>query len=802
MRYFNEQTEDKLGYSQLRDLLAGRATTEEGKAQCVRLKPYSKPRGIEVELGRVMECRNLLRAEEPFYFEVSQSVAGLLDHASVPGNWLRVDDIFRLQKWLRMVRELITYFKARKETYPLLWRMVERLNWNKNLPAHLDRILDSRGNMRDDASPKLKLLRRERNAQSADLRKSLASILRNAIQNGWSEASEITIRNDRFVIPMISDFKGRIKGFVHDVSQSGRTIFVEPTSVLEQNNRIREIFLEEHNEVTRILLEVTAMIREEVPSLRDYSKSVARLDFVRAKARLAIDTGSEKPKFDPKRREMNIILGRHPLLLLKSGMQKEDVVPLSLHMDADNRIILISGPNAGGKSVSLKTVGLLQLMLQSGLLVPCSAESEFTWFNQLFIDIGDEQSIQSDLSTYTSHLQNMGQMLKHLHNQSLFLMDEFGSGTDPKLGGALAEAFLEKFVEAGAFGVITTHYGNLKNYADHTPGLVNAAMQFDPTTLTPTYSIEVGVPGRSYAFEIAKNVGIPKAILKSARERIDGEQIYSEELLLKLESQKAELEQVLGEQKTKNAELKKWLERNQQLNKQIKSQQTGILAEAHKQAEGLINQANAKIEHTIKEIREQQADRERTRELRKELREMLPEPPPAEPDEVVEREVPKEVKPDLPVVMPGATISEGDWVQMVNTVNVGKVLNIQGKRAVVSMGELRVTVKLNQLERIKSPKHVREVAGGGRGSVGKMATVSTELRVKGFRVEQALPVVNKFIDDAIVAGLKEVRILHGKGTGALRQAIRDTLHKVPEVSRFTDAELNAGGAGWTVVSLK
>ncbi len=798
MKYYNERTEQQLGFDRLREFLIGRANTEDGKALCERLKPYAKPGGIDIELTRVLECKELLETDESFTLEIRDSMEIIFDHASVNGHWLILSDLFRFLKWLQMVRDVISYFRTRKEKYPTLWSGIERLDWRKDLLVRLKGIVDAKGNMKDDASPTLKVLRRQRMSLSSDLRRQLNSILRHASQSGWTDASEITIRNDRYVIPLNADFKGRIKGFVHDVSQSGRTVFVEPSSVLDANNRIREVLLQEKNEITRILIEATTWIREELPALKDYAKSVARLDFIRAKARLAVDTKSIKPKFDRKGNVAQILQGRHPLLMLKEGMTYEQVIPLTVRMEKEkSRIILISGPNAGGKSVSLKTIGLLQLMIQSGLLVPCDEESEFVWFEKLFIDIGDEQSIQSDLSTYTSHLANMQVMIQSMDDRSLFLVDEFGSGTDPRLGGAMAEAFLERFLASGAFGVITTHYGNLKNFADNRPGIVNAAMQFNPQSLSPTYQIEIGVPGRSYAFEIARNVGIPEEILDEARSKVDGDQLQSEELLLKLEGQKAELEAVLKEQKENNSELKHWLTRNQEMNRMIKQQETRILREAHEAAQALINEANSKIERTIKEIRENQADREKTKELRTELREMLPDPPPALPDEVVQ----EEEKEAAPEIIKGEEINIGDWVQVRESQSTGKVLDIQGKRAIVAIGEMRATVKMNRLDKIKKPKKDKVRAGTGTNRISKRAHVSTELHVKGFRVEQALPVVSKFIDDALMAGVKELRILHGKGTGALRQAIRDYLTAVPEVNKLTDAPLDAGGEGWTLVSL-
>lgn len=803
MKNLNQQTEEKLGFHELRSLMEARAATEEGKEICVRMAPFRKPSLIAAELERVRECRDLLLYEDSFSIEFTTSVQPLLDQAAIAGNWLKAQDLFRLAKWLRMVRDIMHYFRQRKEKYPGLWDLVAGLDWKKELLAQIDQLLDDRGNVRDDASPELRLIRRQMQETSAELRRTLQATLRNAINNGWSDANEITIRNERLVIPVKADFKGKIKGFVHDVSSSGQTIFLEPSSALDANNHLRELQLQEHNEIVKLLSAITAKIRLEVPLLAAYIKAVTRVDFTRAKARLAIDMHAEKPLFIPEGTCTMIVKGRHPLLLARRQMRKEDVVPLSILLDTDQRIVLISGPNAGGKSVTLKTIGLMQLMVQSGMLVPAEESSEFRYFDKLFIDIGDEQSIQSDLSTYTSHLRNMREMLGGLDGRTLFLMDEFGSGTDPRLGGALAEAFLDRFVATGAFGVITTHYGNLKKYAEQTPGIVNAAMQFDPKTLTPTYQIEVGVPGRSYAFEIAANVGVPAAILKDARNRIEGTELQTEELLLKLEAQRAELETVMADNKKKNEELKHLLERNKALGEQTKANEAKVLKQAHQQAQAMIDSANAKIERTIKEIRESQAEKERTRELRKELQAMLPTPPPVEEEEEELEEEPSVEAEEVPEVMHGVPVAIGDWVQLKDASSYGQLLDIQAQRAVVALGEMRVTVKLKNLLKIKPPRSVRAYSTNLSAlKMGKKANASSELRIQGFRVEQALPVVQRFMDDAILAGLHEVRLLHGKGTGALREAIRELLATIHEVESIEDAHADHGGEGWTVVRLR
>jgi DNA mismatch repair protein MutS2 len=805
MKNLSKQTETKLGYDILRDLLEGRAATEQGKEMCQQLRPFQHSNQVAPELDRVEECRDLLRFDESFSLDYAGNVTELLNHAAVPGNWLQVRDFHSFLRWLRMVREITTYFSSRQAKYPALAALVKVLNVNKALLKGIEAVVDDRGNIKDNASPKLQSLRKEQATQSADLRKSMQSILRHAVERGWSDAAELTIRNDRLVIPIKADFKGHIKGFIHDVSQSGQTIFLEPSSALEANNRIRQLVLEEHNEIVRILMALTAQVREDLPNLRRFTEVVAQLDFIRAKARLAVELDAFKPRFEPANKVLLLVKGRHPLLVLKQGKEKGKVVPLSVQMTPAQRIILVSGPNAGGKSVTLKTVGLLVLMLQSGLLVPADESSEFPWFTDIFVDIGDEQSIQSDLSTYTSHLKNMRDMLAHLREGKLFLMDEFGSGTDPRLGGAIAEAFLERFVDSGAYGIVTTHYGNLKTFADRKPGIVNAAMQFDPQTLSPTFRIDVGIPGRSYAFEIAQNVGVSKELLEDARGRIEGKQLETEDLLLRLEAQKHELETLLQENRRINEELAVILKRNQELSQRAKEEEARILREAHQRAQLLIDSANAKIENTIREIRESQAEKERTKTLRRELAQMLPALPAEEAEEIAAEEevvlIPEEDE-SSPETLPGAAIAEGDWVLLKDSNSYGQVLDLQDKRAVVSLGDMRITVKTKHLVKIKPPKDGRSPMMKRAGAmVAKKANVSLELSVKGFRVEQALPQVQRFIDDAILAGMPEVRILHGKGTGALREAIREFLAIIPEVKRTEDAPVDQGGAGWTVVYL-
>ena len=825
MKLQPEQTLKKLGFGQVTQALASRARTEGGRRYCEELVPTSNKIELHDAHTRLGEYLKVLDTDEAFYPDYSGDVTPYLRKASIEGNWLLREDVFALLKWLRMVRDAVAWFRTRRDRFPTVWQMFNGLEFDKAILADFETVINDRGKIKDSASDDLRRIRREMNRISSELRKQLNSILKNAIKEGWTLDKEVTIRNDRLVIPLRADFKGRVKGFVHDVSQSGQTIFVEPQESLESNNRIRRLFGEEKNEIVRILTDLTEKVREKLPELRGFAELMDRVDFLGAKARLAQDWKCSLPKVHLDQKVWKLVLAYHPLLVQKLG--KLYVIPLNMEINSSKRIVLISGPNAGGKSVSLKTVGLLQVMLQSGLAIPVDPTSEFSLVNKIFIDIGDEQSIQSDLSTYTSHLAHMREMLDGLDDNSLFLIDEFGSGTDPRLGGAIAEAFLERFVKTKALGIITTHYGNLKTFADTHAGIQNAAMEFDPADLAPTYRIQVGMPGRSYAFEIARNVGVPDTILKAAEKKISKREIYTDELLLKLENQKAELERITKENKAKQGQLKFLQEQYETLKGNLEVRQADILRKAEEEAESLVKGANARIERTIREIKESQADKEKTKRLRKDLETSIqrntPEKtaipdqpaisiPELENEKVAAKTAPKESKtgaekrtkpkPIKKTPLKTGPLEVGDWVLLKANNSKGEIMEIKKKKAVVAVGGMRMTLKVADLERTHPPIGVKSgpsASTAARIRIQEIAQVKTELNVMGKKVDETLPLVTKFVDAALAAGLREVRILHGKGTGALRTSIRQFLRSYPEIVSMEDAPIQLGGAGWTVV---
>ncbi len=791
MKLFHTHTYQKLGFQEILDHGARRLVSSDAKARWAHIAPLTNASQITLLLSEVNQFKQLIEEGEklPGFHFVSMSTT--LSKVEVEGNWLNIDELAQLLYWLRSIIDIRNFFKKHQELAPDLDALVNASSFHGALMERIDQLIDERGNLRDDASPELLRIRKSQKSASKELREVLYKVLRKALDHNWSQDKEITIRNDRFVIPVKAESKGNIPGFVQDVSQSGNTVFVEPAEALTLNNRIRELQMEEKNEILRILQSVTREIARHADMLEVFQEVMIQLELIRAKAQLAIELGAIYPEIRHEVDQFEIRKAYYPLLLLKAKKEGMKVIPLSMSFESKGRIVVISGPNAGGKSVSLKTVGLLQLMLQSGFLVPVEEGSTFRIFDSLFINIGDEQSVESDLSTYTSHLFHLRQMGDNMNERSLFLIDEFGSGTDPKQGGAIAEAFLERFLRQGAYGVITTHYGNIKKFAELTKGIANAAMEFDTAELKPTYRLLTGVPGRSYAFEIAERVGVHPTIIRKARKKVGKEEVDVEKLLEELEKKNTRLNQLLSENKKESQKLERLVKENDSLQSELVRRRRKVVNQAKQEANKLIQEANRKIENTIREIKEQQAEKEITKKLREELDAAVHEV------EVVEEKAPKEVKDDRIV---NGKIEEGDWVKLKNAETQGQLIDLQGKKGVMLSGGMKLQVKIDQLQKIKPPKQSK--AKDARTSGIRMVDAQVELRVMGMRVDEALIEVDQKVDKALLAGLRMIKILHGKGTGALREAIRNHLKRLPFVTAYYDATEEEGGAGWTIVEFR
>lgn len=795
MKIYNPNTFSKLGFDSILKETARYAVSEDAREACLQIVPLANAELVLQDLEKVREMKDLLDFDDAFPFSGFSSVGYILSKAAIDENWLNVEELNRFYKWIQVVKLVRSYISKRKEKYPALFQLLGNVDFADGIVFAIEKIMDpQQGNIKDNATVELASIRRSMRDISIELRSVLNRILRQANENGWSIEKEITMRNDRLVIPIKADSKGRIPGFIQDISQSGNTVFVEPAASLAMNNRLREFQIMENNEIVKILKEVTARIRLHVEEFVHFKDVITEIDIIRAKALLAKDLKANLPKIHPEGAKIVIREGYYPILQLRAKQNPFEILPLSIELNKKKRILIISGPNAGGKSVSLKTVGLLQIMLQAGYLIPVDERSEFCFFDSFFIDLGDEQSVENDLSTYTSHLFRMRQMGDNMKANSLFLIDEFGGGTDPKLGGAIAESFLERFIRQNAFGIITTHYGNLKEYAQTHEGIGNAAMEFDTEELKPTYRLLMGVPGRSYAFEIAERVGVHKTIVQKAKSKLGTQQIHSEQFIEDLEKKNVELAKLIATNNRQADDLAKGKEKYELLRLELKNNKQKILNDAKLEAKKLIETANQKIEQTIREIKENKADKEVTKKLRKNLDDAIP--------EVVEIATEKAAIGGI-TILANETPIVGDWVKLKNADSYGKLVEIDGNKGFIQINELRTSVKMAQIVKILPPEGAEKVKKVAKiMKTSDIKTVSSKIDVMGMRVEEALPFLDKKIDDALWAGLKTIDILHGKGTGALRDAIRKHLRDLNCVVSLTSASHEMGGDGWTICELK
>ena len=695
------------------------------------------------------------------------------------------------------------------------------------LIARINDILDKFGKVKDNASPELLRIRRELAATTGSISRSLNSILRTAQAEGYVEKDVTpTMRDGRLVIPVAPGMKRKIRGIVHDESATGKTVFIEPAEVVEANNRIRELEGEERREIIRILTDFSSVVRPHVPALLQSYEFLAEVDFIRAKALWGMETGSGKPSLE-ERQVVDWFDAVHPLLQISLAKHGKKVVPLDIELTREQRILLISGPNAGGKSVCLKTVGLLQYMLQCGMPVSMNERSHAGVFRHIFIDIGDEQSIEDDLSTYSSHLTNMKNMMKYCDGQSLILIDEFGGGTEPQIGGAIAEAVLKRFNQKGTFGVITTHYQNLKHFAEDHEGVVNGAMLYDRHEMRALFQLQIGNPGSSFAVEIARKIGLPEDVIADASEIVGSEYIQSDKYLQDIVRDKRYWETKRQNIRRREKQMEETIARYERELEELDRSRKEILKKAKEDAGRLLEESNARIENTIRTIKEAQAEKERTREVRQDLadfRRQVEEADKAAMEEKIARKMDrlrekqerrkerKEREGNEPSVQPVVKvkpIGAGDYVRIKGQTSVGQVMELNGKNAVVMFGLMKTNVKADRLERADAPKQTNTMAKATFVSsetqdrmYEKKLNFKQDIDVRGMRGDEAVQAVTYFIDDAILVGVSRVRILHGTGSGILRTLIRQYLATVPGVADFKDEHVQFGGAGITVVDLK
>lgn len=826
---YPKNLEQKLGFDRVRELLAEACVSSLGRAFVEKIRFSDNHELIQKMIRQAAEMKEIVAHKPEFPSQNYLDVTYQLSKAAIEGAFLTEEEAFDLKTSLRTIQAILRFLDGQEpEDFPHLRELVSTSfrtggfdRSREDLPAQapqailkmvlaeLDRIIDDRGLLRDNASSELQTIRRQLISEQGKLRRTLETLLRTAQQNGWAgEGTSMTIRNGRMVIPLAAEHKRKIRGFVQDESDTGKTVFLEPTDALDANNEIRELQAAERREIVRILTELTNKIRPHVELLKRAYTFLGIIDFIRAKAKLALSMDALAPLAVNAPR-IDWHAARHPLLLLSFRKQGKAVVPLTVALDADQRILLVSGPNAGGKSVMLKTIGLIQYCYQCGLLVPVAEHSTMGLFRNLFIDIGDEQSLENDLSTYSSHLTNMKHFLLHSDQKTLFLIDEFGTGTEPSLGGAVAESILEDLNRSGAFGVINTHYSNLKTFADRTPGLVNGAMRFDAGALEPLYELEIGKPGSSFAFEIAQKIGLPKPIVERAKSKLSRHQVNFEKLSKELEIEKKVFAEKNVENATRQRQLDQLVQQYDTLKTYLDTEKKRILNEAKQQGKQLVRDANARIEQTIREIREQGAAKLETKEIRQNLQDF-------EAKELREEKIQEKKTANnehrtssIDVELDGGEITVGSLVRVKGQNTVGEVLDLKGKDAVVAVGELRTNVKLNRLEKV-TRREYREAVGEDRPKPRlsgvdlneKMQQFSFNLDLRGQRGEEALVEVDRFLNDALMLGYPELRIVHGKGDGILRQLVRNHLRGYKQVGTMHDEHPDRGGAGVTIVTMK
>lgn len=849
--------EKKIGFSEIRNLLKEHCISQLGKEQVDGMTFSYDAEVIGQRLQQVREFRRMQQEAEDFplqyFFDMRQQVARL----RLEGTHLEEDELFDLMRSLNTIHLIVKFLRKANDDdaqvktypYPALKRLTDGIVTFPQLVQRIDGILDKYGHIRDNASPALAQIRSELARTEGSVSRSLNKILHQAQSEGLVEKDVApTLRDGRLVIPIVPAMKRKIRGIVHDESASGKTVFIEPTEVVEANNRIRELQADERREIIRILTEFATEMRPHVRFIVASYKLLAQVDFIRAKALFAEETQGFEPDLNATP-TVDFIRAIHPLLRISLAKQEKEVVPLDIMLTPEKRILLISGPNAGGKSVCLKTVGLLQYMLQCGVSIPVSERSKAGVFENILIDIGDEQSIENDLSTYSSHLMNMKYMMRAANERTLILIDEFGTGTEPQIGGAIAESVLLQFCKKKAWGVITTHYQNLKLFADNHKGVENGAMLYDRHEMRPLFQLQIGQPGSSFAIEIARKTGLPEEVIAHAEEIVGSDYIQSDKYLQDIVRDKRYWEGKRQNIHSQEKQMQQTIAHYEEELQEVEQERKAILKRARLQAEELLKEANRRIENTIREIKEAEAEREATRRAREELqlyKNEVHEIDTTANDEMIERKMKQilarrerkekrkaekakkkeeemrkagnrtEGKPLDESQSSGnpkvaVEFKEGDTVRIKGIGSVGQISHLSGKNATVIIGGMSSKINVEKLEKVSASALKKSEEAKPQFAVLSRSTRETidsrrsnfhqDLDIRGLRGDEALDVVMHFIDDAILIGMSRVRILHGTGTGALRQLVRQYLSTVPNVEKFHDEHVQFGGAGITVVDI-
>lgn len=814
---FTTNVETKIGFDKIRLLLVNNCLSPLGIKKVDAITVSTNHEWILEQLNLTNEFVKILVNEEDFpidsYFDIHESLSKI----ATEGTFIEVQELFKLRCSLHTIGKIVTFFNQKEECdFFYLKNLSREIDTFPAIVKSIDHILDKFGEIKDNASPELQNIRRNIEEEKSSISRAIQKILHHAKSEGYVDQDvNPTVRDGRLVIPVPPAHKRKIRGIVHDESATGKTVFIEPDVAVEINNRIRELLADEKREIIKILTLITNEIRPYSDQLTEAFDFLGTIDFIRAKALLAVETNSTLPSIQ----ELPIIdwsVAIHPILYLNHLKIGKEVVPLDIKLCNEKRILIISGPNAGGKSVCLKTVGLLQFMMQAGLLVPMHSSSRMGIFHAILIDIGDEQSIENDLSTYSSHLTNMKYFVRNCDNRSLLLIDEFGSGTEPNIGGAIAESLLNHFNQKKAFGVITTHYTNIKNFAEENEGIINGAMLYDRHLMQPLFRLEIGNPGSSFAIEIARKIGLPESVIAEATEKAGKDLVDMDKYLQDIVRDKRYWEAKRQNIRQKEKRLEEITEKYEQELTLLAKEKKEAMKEAKRESKRLLEQANSAIENTIRKIKEAQAEKIPTKEVRKEFEQFKENFDSEEMDDTafnkrIERlRKLKKGKEKTSGKEEKESIKIGSTVRVKGQGGYGQVIEIKKDNVVIALGQFKLPAKLNQLEIVSNNKIKKE--NRNKNSYIVSSTIEDirernlnfkrEIDVRGMRGDEALQAVTYFIDDAIIVNVEQVRILHGTGTGILRELIRKYLKTIPAVSSFADEHVQFGGAGITVVKFK
>lgn len=830
----DSRLEGKLGFDRVRTFVADRCSTEYAVTRVTEETFSNNARVIESRLALTDEMRLIVMFEENFPTNGYIDCIEFLKPLENTGYTIDILSLGKLRTMVETVRRLTAFFASIKDgVYPNLQRMSAPVMSFPEVQRRIDIILDKFGDVKDTASDKLLEIRRSIKAKEGAISKRANAILKQAQADGLAdEDAGLSVRDGKLLIPVNSSSKKKLPGFVYDTSATGKTAFIEPAEIIEIENEIVSLRADEAQEIQRILAAFSDFVRPYVPDLINSAEYVGEIDFLVAKAQVALDFKAGMPIISDNG-EMNLRKARHPLLERALHKEKKEIVPVSIRLNPAKHILLISGPNAGGKSVCLKTAGLLQYMFQWGMLVPTSETSELPVFDRIMVSIGDDQNIENDLSTYSSFLDDMKTMLGKADEKTLILIDEFGSGTEPTAGGAIAEAILSEMDKRGVYGVITTHYTNLKLYASGSDtGVVNGAMQFDAANIRPLFKLDIGMPGNSFAFELARKMGLPENIVKDAESRAGEEFVGMERNLRRIVRNRRALDEKLQRIKNTDKTLENITERYQKELEGIKQTKKEILDQAKKEAQEIVQGANKTVENTIRTIKESQADKEKTSDARKELRsfveslQLRKENERKNHDDYIEKKLkqledrkmrrnarngkPQEDgKDEASSQFRGGVLKVGEKVRIKDNGMAGEIIRVSNKAVTVAIGNITSKMPLDRVERISSneykaamkktvkPRPSQDDSGLRERRLG----FSPELDVRGERVSDALDIVIHYIDDAIMLNIGSVRIIHGKGTGALRDELQKYLRTIPGVTSVRDEHIQFGGSGVTIVTL-